>query len=202
MRKEEASDVLGCKINSSPEEIKRRYRILSMKMHPDRPGGSQELFVKLHQAYEVMMHSEEKGIITKNMFDRFRAVYMGSEEEAAEIIRLYKEYKGSMVKIIDNLLLGEDEQEDRYRKIIDREIEKKEVPVFPKYASKPLMQNKRRQEKRQREKEAAEVLAKEMEERSSARKDRYNQMIERLEDSLSAPSKKASKKPKNRMGTK
>lgn len=196
MLKKDASELLGCEINAPPEEIKKRYRILSMRMHPDRPGGSQKLFVRLHKAYEVMMQTEDREIITKNMFDRFRDMYMGSEEEKEEIISLYKKYKGAMVKIVENLLLGEDEQEERYRKIIDEEIEKKNVPIFPKYASKPLMQNKRRQEKRQREKEAAEKLAKQMEERRSSRKEKHDQIIAKLEEEVAYHLKKGAKKEK------
>ncbi|KAI5188763.1 DnaJ-like protein subfamily C member 9 [Nematocida minor] len=191
MRREEAAQMLGCELKSTPEEIRKRYRVLSMKMHPDRPGGSEEKFVQLNQAYEVLTQTEERDMITKNMFDRFRAMYAGSEEEKTELIDLYKKHKGQMAKIIDSLLLGEDEQEERYRKILDAEIEEKKIPEFPKYKAKLLILNKKRQAKRQREREAAEVLAKDMEERASARKERYNRMIERLEETVSkAPARK------------
>lgn len=195
MRKEEAAKVLGCSVESVPEEVRAKYKQLSMKLHPDRPGGSEIKFVELNKAYEVLMEkSEEKEIITKDVFERFRMVYEQSEEEKEEIIELYKKYKGSMVKIINNLLLGEDEQEGRYRKIIDEAIEQKKVQDYPKYKSKPLMENKKRQEKRAKEREAAEVLAKVLEKRGSDRKARYNAMIEKLEENISKNTKKKTKK--------
>ncbi|KAI5159196.1 DnaJ-like protein subfamily C member 9 [Nematocida ausubeli] len=197
MKREEAAEILGCTLESSHEEIRKSYRKLSMKMHPDRPGGSEEQFIRLNQAYELLTekNAADREIITKNMFDRFREIYEGSQEEKDEIIALYKKHKGRMVKVIDNMMLGEDEQEDRYRQIINEQIKDKKIEEFKDYAkAKPLMMNKRRQEKRRREREAAEILAKDLEKRAEERQQRYNQMIERLEEKVAKPNKKKSKK--------
>ncbi|EHY65401.1 hypothetical protein NERG_01847 [Nematocida ausubeli] len=197
MKREEAAEILGCTLESSHEEIRKSYRKLSMKMHPDRPGGSEEQFIRLNQAYELLTekNAADREIITKNMFDRFREIYEGSQEEQDEIIALYKKHKGRMVKVIDAMMLGEDEQEDRYRQIINEQIKDKKVEEFKDYAkAKPLMMNKRRQEKRRREREAAEILAKDLEKRAEERQQRYNQMIERLEEKVAKPNKKRSKK--------
>ncbi|KAI5132405.1 DnaJ-like protein subfamily C member 9 [Nematocida ausubeli] len=197
MKREEAAEILGCTLESSHEEIRKSYRKLSMKMHPDRPGGSEEQFIRLNQAYELLTekNAADREIITKNMFDRFREIYEGSQEEQDEIIALYKKHKGRMVKVIDAMMLGEDEQEDRYRQIINEQIKDKKVEEFKDYAkAKPLMMNKRRQEKRRREREAAEILAKDLEKRAEERQQRYNQMIERLEEKVAKPNKKRCKK--------
>lgn len=46
-------DVLKVHINSTPEEIKKAYRKLSMKHHPDR-GGDTNTFRSICEAYEVL----------------------------------------------------------------------------------------------------------------------------------------------------
>ena len=52
--------VLGVNKNASPNEIKRAYRTLSMKHHPDRPTGNEEEFKKINEAYEVLSDDNKK----------------------------------------------------------------------------------------------------------------------------------------------
>ncbi len=49
-------EVLGVAENSSPEDIRRAYRRLVMKLHPDRSGDTRttDRFVRVTQAYEVL----------------------------------------------------------------------------------------------------------------------------------------------------
>jgi hypothetical protein len=51
--KEDAYAVLGLKNGATKEEIKKAYRNLVMKCHPDK-GGSQEDFRKIQEAYELL----------------------------------------------------------------------------------------------------------------------------------------------------
>lgn len=44
--------VLGIKQGSSKEEIKKAYRVMARKHHPDAPGGSHEKFQEISTAYE------------------------------------------------------------------------------------------------------------------------------------------------------
>ncbi|KAI5185526.1 DnaJ-like protein subfamily C member 9 [Nematocida homosporus] len=182
MKTKEAAEVLGCSVDASPEEIKKCFRRLAMKCHPDRPGGSEEGFMRLNQAYDLMRQKDkdQSNPITKNMFDRFRHIYEGSSEEQEEIISLYRKYKGSLAKIVDHMLLGEDEQEPRYRAILDPLITAGTLPQYPAYR-RHLLTNKKRQEKRQKEAEMAAKLAQDLEARASNREDRWNAMIAKLE---------------------
>ena len=51
--------ILGVARNASPEEIKKSYKRLSMKHHPDR-GGNNDDFIKVQQAYEVLSNSDKR----------------------------------------------------------------------------------------------------------------------------------------------
>ena len=52
-------NILGVARNASPEEIKKSYKRLSMKHHPDR-GGNNDDFIKVQQAYEVLSNSDKR----------------------------------------------------------------------------------------------------------------------------------------------
>ena len=55
--------ILGINENASSEEIKKAYRTLQMKWHPDKNGGSQDsinMTQKLNEAYETLGDSEKK----------------------------------------------------------------------------------------------------------------------------------------------
>jgi DnaJ-class molecular chaperone len=53
-------NVLGVTRTATPEEIKKAYKKLSMKHHPDRPGGNQAEFIKVQQAYEILSNSDKR----------------------------------------------------------------------------------------------------------------------------------------------
>ena len=46
--------MLGVPRNSSDGEIKKAYRKMAMKYHPDRPGGDSEKMKIINKAYEVI----------------------------------------------------------------------------------------------------------------------------------------------------
>ena len=47
-------DVLGVSSESSPEEIKSKYKSLAQHHHPDK-GGNEEVFKKIKAAYEILI---------------------------------------------------------------------------------------------------------------------------------------------------
>lgn len=52
-------DILGVSKTSSEQEIKKAYRTLSLKHHPDR-GGDKLLFQQINEAYEVLSDPVQK----------------------------------------------------------------------------------------------------------------------------------------------
>jgi DnaJ homolog subfamily A member 2 len=51
--------ILGVDSNASESEIKKAYRTLALKNHPDK-GGSEEKFKEITEAYEVLSNPEKK----------------------------------------------------------------------------------------------------------------------------------------------
>jgi DnaJ-class molecular chaperone len=47
-------DVLGVNKNSSQEDIKKAYRNLSKKYHPDKNGGDDSKFKEINEAYDIL----------------------------------------------------------------------------------------------------------------------------------------------------
>ena len=54
-------EILGVKINASPEEIKKNFRELAKKTHPDKTkNDSEEEMIKINKAYEVLSDETSK----------------------------------------------------------------------------------------------------------------------------------------------
>ena len=52
-------DILGVKKDASEDDIKRAFRRLARKHHPDA-GGSEEKFKEINEAYEVLSDAEKR----------------------------------------------------------------------------------------------------------------------------------------------
>ena len=53
-------DVLGVPIDASKADIVRAYRKLSLRIHPDKPGGSNERFQELSKAYTCLSNEDNR----------------------------------------------------------------------------------------------------------------------------------------------
>lgn len=68
MPKKSYYDILGVKKSASADEIKKAFRRLARKHHPDA-GGDEETFKEINEAYEVLSDPEKK-----KQYDTFGAV--------------------------------------------------------------------------------------------------------------------------------
>lgn len=68
-------DLLGVSRNADPDELKRAYRRLARKYHPDvnKEAGAEEQFKEVNRAYEVLSDSEMRA-----RYDRFGEAGVGS----------------------------------------------------------------------------------------------------------------------------
>lgn len=65
-------NILGLNENSSKVDIKKKYRVLSLKYHPDRPDGNEEKFKEINKAYSILSDDSKRreydNTIKKNVF--------------------------------------------------------------------------------------------------------------------------------------
>lgn len=54
-------EILGVGKGASDEEIKRAYRRLAQKHHPDKPGGDEKKFKEINEAYQVLSDKQKRG---------------------------------------------------------------------------------------------------------------------------------------------
>ncbi len=59
LQRQQALAILGLPPNATPQQIKRRYRALAKRYHPDR-GGDQRQMQKIIAAYELLMKEPQR----------------------------------------------------------------------------------------------------------------------------------------------
>lgn len=88
---------LCVEVNASPEEIKKAYRKLSLKYHPDKQGGDPDKFKKINEAYQVLSNPQ-----TRKQYDNqgqpqfvnisrsgFSGVHMNTNGIPEEILQMF-----------------------------------------------------------------------------------------------------------------
>ncbi len=64
--------ILGLEKGASVEEIKKAYRTLAHKHHPDKAGGNESKFKEINEAYQILSNPEKKA-----QYDRFGQTFDG-----------------------------------------------------------------------------------------------------------------------------
>lgn len=69
-------EILGISKGASSDEIKKAYRKLAIKYHPDKPSGDEERFKEVSDAYDKLTNPKRKGqSINFNVDDIFEKYY-------------------------------------------------------------------------------------------------------------------------------
>jgi len=79
--------VLGVNENSSDDEIKKSYRKLSLKHHPDRGGNANE-FKKINEAYQTLGDPKKRQMYKMNRGNPF-AGFNGREPDMDPIFKMF-----------------------------------------------------------------------------------------------------------------
>jgi molecular chaperone DnaJ len=58
--------ILGVEKTASDEEVKKAYRKLAHQYHPDRPGGNEQKFKEINEAYQILSDKAKR-----TQYDRF-----------------------------------------------------------------------------------------------------------------------------------
>lgn len=74
MAKRDYYEVLGVAKGASPDEIKKAYRKLAVKYHPDKDGGDETKFKEASEAYDVLKDAQKK-----QRYDQFGHAGVGGD---------------------------------------------------------------------------------------------------------------------------
>lgn len=152
-------EVLGVLRMSTKEEIKKAYRALALKHHPDK-GGNAEKFKCVSLSYSILSDADKRAAydrsghvdeeesskdfqgwydwyrtmfppITTLAIDEFGLRYKGSAEEKGDVLAAYTKHGGNFRKMINVIMLAENEDQERLVAVVDAAIADGEVKRLP-----------------------------------------------------------------------
>ncbi|HET6746843.1 MAG TPA: molecular chaperone DnaJ [Candidatus Saccharimonadales bacterium] len=74
MSKRDYYEILGVSKSASADEIKKAFRKLAVKYHPDKDGGNEAKFKEVNEAYEVLKDQQKR-----QRYDQFGHAGVGSD---------------------------------------------------------------------------------------------------------------------------
>ena len=108
--------------------------------------------------------------VTVNKLKEFEAKYKGSNEETDDIKKAYADCKGDMDKILDSVMLSRLEDEDRFRKIIEKAIEDGELKSYRAFTNESKKKKDARKKRYEEEEKEAEEHSKFLAEENNNKK--------------------------------
>ncbi len=99
MDKSDYYEILGISRNSDEQEIKRAYKRLAIKYHPDRNPGNSESeaqFKKIKQAYEILSDKQKRAAYDQYGHSAFEHVNMGNGSTTADFSDIFGDVFGDI----------------------------------------------------------------------------------------------------------
>jgi DnaJ family protein C protein 9 len=142
------------------------YSVLSdpkRRQRYDRTGSLEQLVADDEASIADLFSDLCKGQVTKEMIEQDKKDYRESGEEERDILDYYKQNKGDLDVVFENVLHSDiTVDEERFRSIIQHAIDKKEVPAYKRFTKETEKDKKKRLKAAQQEAVEAEELAKEL----------------------------------------
>ncbi len=98
MAKRDYYEVLGVSKNASQDEIKKAYRKLALKYHPDQNPGdkeAEEKFKEITEAYSVLSDEEKKSVYDRYGHDGMNNFQGGGSTDFSDIFSQFSDIFGS-----------------------------------------------------------------------------------------------------------
>src|SRR2546421_7404626 len=115
MAKRDYYDILGVQRDAEEEEIKKAYRKLAVKFHPDKNPGdkaAEESFKELGEAYEILSDPQKRAVYDQYghaAFDRRSGGGFGRGGGFHDPFEVFREVFGGGGNIFDDLFGGRQE---------------------------------------------------------------------------------------------
>jgi molecular chaperone DnaJ len=109
MAKRDFYEVLGVQKNASREEIKKAYRQLAIKHHPDRnPGdkGAEEKFKEATEAYEILADDRKRQAYDQYGFAGLSGMGQPTAQDFSTIFQGFEDIFGDVSGIFDSFFGG------------------------------------------------------------------------------------------------
>jgi len=109
MAKRDFYEVLGVQKNASREEIKKAYRQLTIKHHPDRNPGSkdaEERFKEATEAYEILADERKRATYDQYGFAGLNGMGQPTAQDFSTIFQGFEDIFGDVSGIFDSFFGG------------------------------------------------------------------------------------------------
>ena len=109
MAKRDFYEVLGVQKNASREEIKKAYRQLAIKHHPDRNPGSkdaEERFKEATEAYEILADERKRATYDQYGFAGLNGMGQPTAQDFSTIFQGFEDIFGDVSGIFDSFFGG------------------------------------------------------------------------------------------------
>jgi hypothetical protein len=100
--------------------------------------------------------------------------YKYSEEEEKDLKELYLKYKGDFSSIMECMMTSTEDDEERFREILEEAIDAEELPMFEAFDEYNYPEDK--------ENEMYNVVRSELDKKTQQRESEFNNMISMMED--------------------
>ncbi len=110
--------VLGVSKDASPEEIKKRYRKLALRYHPDRNPSAHatEVFKRINEAYAALMKGAVSASNERGVFDEWKSVVTEAIAAHKKRCRICPTGRCSAVSMMESVLNAvQDKHDNAYR---------------------------------------------------------------------------------------